>query len=253
MFAQQGKILHVNLSEDKIKNSQPDYQSLYKKRSDDVAKNLASVDNNKVKDALDNLSKVSNDVSGEVIDRGTKAVIAGATIGGITKALRPKDEKTEIKPVNIHRGAARFESLRKASEDYAAKSGSLPNVFFAKMGPVKQHKARADFSAGFFNVGAFEVISSEGFQNVDDAAKAALSSGSKVVVICSTDDTYPDIVPDLTRKIKEGNSEIMVVLAGLPKDYVDSFKEAGVDEFIHIRSNVSETLEKIQRKLGVIS
>lgn len=45
----------------------------------------------------------------------------------------------------------------------------------------------------------------------------------------------------------------MVILAGYPKEHVETFKEAGIDEFLHIRSNALELLGKLQKHLGVIS
>ena len=52
------------------------------------------------------------------------------------------------------------------------------------MGPIPQHKPRADFSTGFFEVAAFEVIKNDGHETTADAAKAARESGADVVVIC---------------------------------------------------------------------
>jgi len=42
-----------------------------------------------------------------------------------------------------------------------------------------------------------------------------------------------------------------VIVAGYPKDAVEQLKQAGVSEFIHIRSNALETLTALQRKLGI--
>ena len=88
-----------------------------------------------------------------------------------------------------------------------------------------------------------------GFQTVDEAAAAAIASGARVVVICSTDDTYPEIVPALAPKLKAAN--LIVVVAGYPTDHIDAFKQAGVDEFIHIRSNCFQVLSGIATKLGI--
>ncbi len=43
-----------------------------------------------------------------------------------------------------------------------------------------------------------------------------------------------------------------VLVAGYPKDHIDAFREFGVDDFIHIRSNVFDMLEKLQKKVGVV-
>ena len=87
---------------------------------------------------------------------------------------------------------------------------------------------------------------------MDEAVAAAVASGAPVVVICSTDDTYPELVPALTQKLKAANPCQIVVVAGFPKDHIDAFKAAGVDEFIHIRANCYEVLRGIATKLGVI-
>jgi methylmalonyl-CoA mutase len=42
-----------------------------------------------------------------------------------------------------------------------------------------------------------------------------------------------------------------VIVAGFPKDALERLKQAGVAEFIHIRSNAIETLTALQRKLGI--
>ena len=59
------------------------------------------------------------------------------------------------------------------------------------MGPIPQHKPRADFTLGFFEVAGFKVLSNTGFATSEEAAEAALASGAPIVVVCSTDATYP--------------------------------------------------------------
>ena len=150
----------------------------------------------------------------------------------------------QVETLATSRGAEPFEKLRGA----VSASGDA-KVFLANMGPLRQHKPRADFSTGFFQAGAFEVLENRGFQTVDEAAAAAIASGARVVVICSTDDTYPEIVPALAPKLKAAN--LIVVVAGYPTDHIDAFKQAGVDEFIHIRSNCFQVLSGIATKLGI--
>lgn len=43
------------------------------------------------------------------------------------------------------------------------------------MGPIPQHKARADFVTSFMQVAAFEVVTNNGFPTVEEVVKAALS------------------------------------------------------------------------------
>lgn len=183
-----------------------------------------------------------------------KGASSGASLGALSKALYVDGDMTpKVEPVQLHRGAEMFETLRSATETYKANTGARPKVFLANMGPLPQHKARADFSTEFFEVGGFEVISTEGFATIAEAASAAIDSDASVVVICSTDATYPELVPPLTRKIKAAKPETMVILAGYPTDHIEAFQEAGVDEFIHIRANLYSIFVNLLKKFGMLA
>lgn len=137
---------------------------------------------------------------------------------------------TPIKPIRL---AEPFERLREWANDYAKGKGHPPHIFLANMGSLRQHKAHADFVRGFFEVGGFEMIDSQGFDSVEAAAKAVLDCGETAVVICSSDETYPDIVPPLVQKITLQQPEAVIMLAGYPKEH-QAYKTAGIDAFIHL-------------------
>ena len=69
------------------------------------------------------------------------------------------------------------------------------------------------------------------------------------MVICSTDDTYPEIVPGLTQAIKAASPETVVLLAGYPTEQIEAYKQAGVDDFIHVRANCHDLLANLQAKV----
>ncbi len=81
--------------------------------------------------------------------------------------------------------------------------------------------------------------------------KAALKSKSKIVVICSSDKEYTDLAPDICRKIKESSPGIRVLVAGNPKEHIEELRASGIDDFIHARSNMLETLRKYQEIYGI--
>jgi methylmalonyl-CoA mutase cobalamin-binding subunit len=56
----------------------------------------------------------------------------------------------------------------------------------------------------------------------------------------------------LIDKVKAQRSHVLVWVAGNPAS-TEQLKEAGVDGFVHIRSNVLETLAELQDKLQVIT
>jgi methylmalonyl-CoA mutase len=161
----------------------------------------------------------------------------------------------EIAIVKARRAAEGFEELRRAADGFAQRTGARPKVFVAKIGPVKQHKARADFTAGFFAVGGFEMAGKAAFETAEAAAQAAVASGAPIAVLCSTDETYPELVPAFGKALKAAKPEVAFVLAGLPADaaLTTAFREAGVDEFIHVRANVREVLAKFLKKIGALT
>jgi methylmalonyl-CoA mutase len=71
-----------------------------------------------------------------------------------------------------------------------------------------------------------------------------------VVVAVGLDDTYLEAVPVLARLLKAGGVNTVLV-AGLLKEQADAFKAAGVDDFIHVRSDVQAVLSGLVKTLEV--
>lgn len=187
-------------------------------------------------------------------DRIAKMVEAynnGAIIADINDG-KPKTDFIKCEPLPTYRVAALFEELRYAANDYKTKTGKAPQIYFECFGTLKQYKPRADFSTDFFAVGGFEITMGNGFLTAQDAISNISKINAPIVVICSTDDIYPEVVPTYTAELKKQKPDVKVILAGLPKDYVDAFKQVGVDDFIHIKSNVYETLRGLFQAIGVL-
>jgi methylmalonyl-CoA mutase len=201
---------------------------------------------------LEKLAKVVESKGAARFEACVEAVEAGATIGEITRAARINDSPCEpIMPVCITRAAAGFERLREAVDRHVAQTGARPEVFLCNMGPLREHKARADFSRGFFAAGGYEAISSAGFKTPEEAAAAFGASKARVAVICSTDENYPALVPPLVKALRAKRADAIVVLAGYPQDQIEAHKAAGVDEFIHIRANAIDLLSQCHTRLGL--
>lgn len=193
------------------------------------------------------LGQILESAPDQIAGAAIEAAAEGATLGELSRTLRARDGAApKVAPLPVRRGAEPFEKLRTA----LAAAGK-PKVFLVNMGPLRQYKLRADFATGFFQAGGFDVLENRGFSTVEAAAEAAQKSGAPVVVICSTDETYPELVPPLVRRIKGARPRCVVVLAGCLKERVGAFKAAGVDEFIHVRANCYETLRAIAGKIGV--
>jgi methylmalonyl-CoA mutase len=178
---------------------------------------------------------------------------AGATLADIATALGQGSGDTEVQAIHATRATARFEELRQVTEEYIRTNGQAPKVFLANLGSVPSHKARADFATGFMEVASFEVISNNGFGSAEEAAKAALESGAEFTVICGKDESYAEHLVPLAKAIKAGNQDVTILLAGKPSEENEkAFREAGISDFIHVRSNCYEVLRKLQVEKGVV-
>jgi len=189
--------------------------------------------------------------AGQRVATAIDAAEKGASIGQLAEALGFHTEPTVIPPLAPHPFAEPFEELRAASDSWQAARGKRPRVFLASMGPVTHHTARATYAKNFFEAGGFEVIGNDGFRDADAATKAFSESGASVVVICSSDKLYPEVVPQLTPKLKASGAR-SVVLAGNPGANEAAWRAAGVDRFIFIKCDVLAALREMLREEGVL-
>lgn len=157
-------------------------------------------------------------------------------------------QATPLKPIRL---SEPFEKLRANSEAFRKANGYHPQIFLANFGALRDYKARMDFTRGFYEVGGFELIDNGGYESVESAVKATVDRGASAVVICSTDDKYAEIVPEFVFALKAKKPDIVVILAGYPADKIEDYRDAGVDDFIHIRANCYDMNNDLQDRLGV--
>ena len=244
-----GNNMYPNMTETLLDPRAEDTAALKAQRTKDIEAYLSDIDTKHRDEAL---AAFKADGS---VDKGIEAAFAGATIAELMAAVTDgKGAAETVTAIAPHRWSERFEALRKRTEDYKAQKNDNVKIFLANMGPIPQHKARADFTTGFLQVGAFEVLGNDGFKTVEEAAEAAGKSGADAVVICSTDATYPEIVPALAPKLHEVLPDARVFLAGAaPKDLLETYNNAGIDEYISVKANCYEVLERLQKKKGMIA
>ena len=145
------------------------------------------------------------------------------------------------KALNTSRQASDFETLRLATE----KASNRPKVFMLTIGNLAMRLARAQFSSNFFGCAGYEIIDNIGFNTVEEGVKAAMDKGADIVVLCSSDDEYAAFAPEANTLI-DGRAEFVV--AGAPA-CMEELQTKGITNFIHVRSNVLETLQAFNAKL----
>ncbi len=144
-----------------------------------------------------------------------------------------------------------FDDLRLETELYIEEGNNRPQVFLFTMGNLAMRKARAMFSTNFFGCAGYEVTDNPGFKTVEEGVKAVAASKAEIVVICSSDEEYVELAPAIAKQLKESGLNCKIILAGYPKEIIDTLKAAGIDDFIHVRTNVLEFLQKMNKALGI--
>jgi methylmalonyl-CoA mutase len=138
----------------------------------------------------------------------------------------------------------------RAATDRWALSHKRPTAFMLTYGNLAMRRARSQFSANFFGCAGYKIIDNNGFDTIQQGVDAALKSDAEIIVICSADEDYPVIAPEILDKTKH---KAIVVVAGYPKDSIEELKSKGLKHFIHIKSNVLDTLLEYNKMLGINS
>ena len=147
-----------------------------------------------------------------------------------------------FKAIEPTRLAADFEDLRIHTEETR-----VPTAFMLTIGNLAMRQARAQFSCNFLACAGYKVIDNLGFKTVEEGVDAALEAKADIVVICSSDDEYAEYaIPAF--KYLDGRA--MFVVAGAPA-CMEDLKAAGIENFIHVKCNVLETLKEYNAKLGI--
>lgn len=252
-----GNNMYPNMAEELLEPRPEDTEALRKELADGVAAYRADQD---LAERAKKLSELKNAGEGEMVDRAIDAFAAGATIGEIREITGMGEGSVSVEAIAPHRWTERYEALRFDTEKFKKETGENVEIFLANMGKIPQHKARADFSTSFLQVGEFNVHLNDGFQDdetmsgIDKCAKAAAEFPYDAAVICSTDATYPDIVPELAPKLKAAlpKGAVLFLAGAAPKDLEEKYRAAGVDDFISVKANCYESLRMLQKKKGMI-
>lgn len=150
-------------------------------------------------------------------------------------------EEGGVEALKFDRAGSEFEDLRLATE----RSGKRPKVFMLTIGNLAMRLARAQFSSNFFGCAGYEIIDNIGFDTVQAGVDAAIEKGADVVVLCSSDDEYAQYAPEAFKALA-GKAEFVV--AGAPACMAELQAE-GIENFIHVKVNVLDTLKGFNEKL----
>jgi methylmalonyl-CoA mutase len=111
------------------------------------------------------------------------------------------------------------------------------------LGNKVMRTARANFALNFYQCGGFKVVNNAGFDTAAEALQVYKENPTDVVIICSSDDEYLELLPKIGKGLKQMGRLPKLVLAGHPGDKQEDYEEMGVEEFIYMGCNVYDILK----------
>ena len=115
------------------------------------------------------------------------------------------------------------------------------------IGNLAMRQARAQFSCNFLAAAGYKVIDNLGFPTVEEGVEAAMKANADIVVLCSSDDEYAEYAIPAFKAL---NGRAIYIVAGAPA-CMEDLKAAGIENYIHVRSNQLETLKEFNKMLGI--
>ncbi len=149
--------------------------------------------------------------------------------------IPPPESGSTLPQVRV---AEPFEKIRRRTTEHARAAGRYPKVLLLQRGDVKMKGARSNFCLNFFGCAGFDVVEADEYQG----------AGADLIVLCSSDAEYLAFAQEVCPKVT-----VPVLVAGNPKEQIEPLRVAGVQGFIHIFSDLVQTLTEWQDRLGMRS
>jgi methylmalonyl-CoA mutase len=169
-------------------------------------------------------------------DREKAVALRRKTLVGVNNYPNLMEKEPGVEAGADHRLAEPFEKIRARTTRHAKATGRYPRVLLLKRGDLKMRMARANFSLNFFGCAGFDIEEAEQLEGKQP----------DLVVLCSSDAEYPDFAREICAV-----ATAPVIVAGYPKDQIETLQGAGVKGFIHIQSDAVRTLTEWQDRLGM--
>lgn len=169
----------------------------------------------------------------------------GATFGEYSK-LFYSPGRVLYKTLGSFNAGEELDSIRRKTQKLENK-GRPVTVQLVQVGNKTWRHARASFSANFLGCAGFKINDTGGFDTLEGALKSFEHKDADIFVLCSSDDEAIEMAGTFANAVPENR---VLILAGNPGKNENKLKEDGFDFFIHLQSNLPDTLRAILDKLN---
>ncbi|MFC2186053.1 methylmalonyl-CoA mutase family protein [Fulvivirgaceae bacterium LMO-SS25] len=159
----------------------------------------------------------------------------------LEKVLKPEWMENTDSFLPRH-AALQFEALRHQMESKKA-GGKIPKAVILPLSNGFMPSARINFSQAFFGTIGIPLMALSTFSK-ENSINELKEHNPDLVILCGSDEDYIAMGESVAENIKNiGTAKI--VIAGNPVENADKLRVAGVDYFIHAKSNVINSLSQI--------
>jgi len=239
-----------------------DNRSVRRQQLQKLARLKAERDEDRVRSALDALTRYAETGTGNLLEGAVEAARAKATVGEISYALekvygRHRAEITAVTGVyraEMGRMDGSLTRVNELIERFEADRGRRPRILVAKMGQDGHDRGQKVIASAFADLG-FDVDIGPLFQTPEEAARQAAENDVHIVGVSSLAAGHLTLVPALREALEAlGRGDIMVVVGGVipPQDY-EELRAAGAKAIFGPGTPIAEAAIDLLQKLSAAS
>lgn len=161
-------------------------------------------------------------------------------------------EENELPYLYPSHATVAFDNLRLRVEWYVAKEGKhkRPKALLISKAADAMSKARVNFAHSFLGSAGIAVTDELLIKTKD--FEEMTNTEADIVVICATDEYYEKgCFADVSLMRKQLKTQSILLLAGAPSN-MEQLKSAGINDFIHRKSNILIQLNQYLKSLNII-
>jgi methylmalonyl-CoA mutase len=175
-----------------------------------------------------------------------EATTAGADMYSVATVLQHGQPDFHVEPIPQWRASFAWEQLR----DRSARHTTPPLAWLANLGSIPSHKGRSTWAQNLLAAVGVDVLSNEGFDDMNALAAAWKGSSALLAVVCGSDKDYEGMLEPAVKALKQAGCPVLLV-AGRPGEREQRLREAGVSEFVFVGADVLRIMTEVLDSVGV--
>jgi len=219
-------------------------------------------DDEKVKKALDEITKAAETGEGNLLQLAVEAARIFASLGEISNAVEKVSgrHKAIIRSISgvyssEYEESEEIENVRRLADEFEQNEGRRPRIMVAKMGQDGHDRGAKVISTAFADLG-FDVDIGPLFQTPAETAAQAVENDVHVIGMSSLAAGHKTLLPQLIEELRKlGREDIMVVVGGvIPAQDYEYLKENGASLIFGpgtvIPVSARKVIEELNQRLG---